>query len=107
MILPISSLLDTTPLKRNIAYSTSKGCMLKRALKSSLWWGGGGKSNILEAIIWRVTLPHCSQLSDVTLVWFDGFSLSYIFISHIIPDSALASRKAFVWEKALIVNTNY
>ena len=57
--------------------------MLKRALKSSLWWGGGGKSNILEAIIWRVTLPHCSQLSDVTLVWFDGFSLSYIFISHI------------------------
>ena len=60
--------------------------MLKRALKSSLWWGGGGggggKSNILEAIIWRVTLPHCSQLSDVTLVWFDGFSLSYFHISY-------------------------
>ena len=56
--------------------------MLKRALKSALWWGGGGKSNILEAIIWRVTLPHCSQLSDVTLVWFDGFSLSYPHISY-------------------------
>ena len=56
---------------------------LHKITSLSGWVGGGGgwgwvgvEEYLQEAFIWRVTLPHCKQLSNVTLVLFDRFSLS-------------------------------